>query len=105
MLVCSQDWSLVSHHLLFHLHTETGHYQQESPMRCAIIISVAAPLYFCAPASNLGGIVSLFSTVSDPAVSTTGQLQVTTPDGVNIGAACWSVVRYWCFNATWAEYW
>ena len=78
MLVCSRDWSLVSHYLLFRLHTETRCYQQESSTRRTAAIGVMPP-------SNLGEIVLLFSTVSDPAVSMAGQLQVTTPDGVNIG--------------------
>ena len=78
MLVCSWDWSLVRHYLLFRLHTETCHYQQESSTRHTVAIGVMPP-------SNLGEIVLLFSTVSDPAVSMAGQLQVTTPDGENIG--------------------
>ena len=78
MLVCSRDWSLVSHYLLFRLHTETRRYQQESSTRRTAAIGVMPP-------SNLGEIVLLLSTVSDPVVSTAGQLQVTTPDGVNIG--------------------
>src|ERR1700722_16514584 len=77
-LVCSRDWSLVSHYLLFRLHTETRRYQQESSTRRTAAIGVMPP-------SNLGEIVLLFPTVSDPVVSTAGQLQVTTPDGVNIG--------------------
>jgi hypothetical protein len=78
MLVCSRDWSLVSHYLLFRLHTETRRYQQESSTWRTAAIGVMPP-------SNLGEIVLLLPTVSDPAVSMAGQLQVTTPDGVNIG--------------------
>ena len=89
MLVCSWDWSLVSYHPLFRLHSETACYQQESPTRCVIAIGVTAPLYLYVPASELSEIDSPFSTVSDLVVSKAPQSQVTAPDGVNIGVPCW----------------